>query len=201
MRSLLLVTLIACSSSRTTSSPSVTPAAPAPAVVPVAEGRLLAVVSTSAWFGEVSGMGGEHYAFEGEVAGRRVVLHGGDHGVELGLFRQVWTGNAPRPRWYVAEIELASAGAGTHAPEGCRAGWCDPDMPRFDGEVLALVAAADEAAAEALLATLARSKPATLGTDATPALCAKTGKVSTGRCPRTVAEAKRAEWERLLGPR
>ncbi|MEO7729521.1 MAG: hypothetical protein ABIY55_01005 [Kofleriaceae bacterium] len=114
-------------------------------------GRVLAVVSTS-WRGlEGSNMGGEHYVFRGEVEGTNVVLHGGGHGVSLGLLDH--EGGYNTPRWFLAEVELGNRTAAEKELEIARHAW-GVDLPRFDGEVLAMVPTANASAAEQLRAEL-----------------------------------------------
>jgi hypothetical protein len=71
--------------------------------------RVFAVVSTSEEYDECTNMGGEHYLFEGEVAGKHVLLHGGRHGESLGLLCREddckHRGDAVTPRWFVAEVK------------------------------------------------------------------------------------------------
>jgi hypothetical protein len=154
-------------------------AAPPPAPAPLANrsppatpaGPQLIVVSSSEAYGESSNMGGEHYVFRGVVDGRGVVLHGGAHGVSLGLFQH----GEPRPRWFAALVELRDGSP--EAQHAVDAGWTEP-MPRFDGEVLALIPAVDAADA-----AVVRERLSTRGIDAWSGACVAQKAFAEGSCP------------------
>jgi hypothetical protein len=193
---LALLTFIAFGSS------SCGPTAPSPTpqlancskpVVRVQTRRVFAVVSTSEEYDECTNMGGEHYLFEGEVAGKHVLLHGGRHGESLGLFCREddckHPGDAVTPRWFVAEVESKANIAvaplrSVDRDDSWRTPYfCGEFMPELDGLVVALVPAADRADAEALRATFATTEPtASHGLGASPAACVAIEFPGRGTC-------------------
>jgi hypothetical protein len=129
-------------------------------MVSVAEAApTFAVVSTEQVFHECSGAGGEHYVFA--IDGDTRVVHAGGHSQYLGLLPdRIGLAGTPivasAPRWFVAELAMSppvSADADGN-PDSSVSGWCLDRLPRFSGEVLRLVPAADRDAAVKLHATI-----------------------------------------------
>jgi hypothetical protein len=156
-RALIALAFATCRSSAAPPPPPPPPAAPvapAPAFTPSRPDARLAALELDAEWSECSGAGGYHasLAIDGLAMHRLRYVHAGGHAsyTRFGAAR-FGAGKRPASGWFVGEIVLAGRTDEDHDrnPDSSRSGWCLDGMPRFDGQVLRLWPARDEADARA----------------------------------------------------